>query len=83
MIIEKVKHFLETDPEFSSRMPKDIGEEESLFDHGVLDSFGSVYLISYLEKEFNIGIDADDLETENFCSLSRIKEFVIIKKNLL
>ena len=81
MIIKKVKRFLKTDPEFSLRMPNDISEEKSLFDLGVLDSFGSVYLISFLEKEFNIKIDADDLEEENFCSLKNIKEFVINKIN--
>lgn len=60
-------------PEFNFRESKDFIEE------GLLDSFDVVSLISELEAEFNILIDALDILPENFESAEKISE--VVKKN--
>ena len=50
--------------------------DADLFDSGVLDSLAFVELLVQLEREFGIRTAVDDLEMENFRSITRIAEFV-------
>jgi len=51
-------------------------EGESLFDSGVLDSFGLLEFITTVEEEFNIRIPEDDLVPSNFETIARICSYV-------
>jgi len=50
--------------------------EESLFDSGVLDSFGLPDMVSALEKEFGVRVPDADLNPRKFDSLARIENYV-------
>lgn len=50
--------------------------EESLFDSGVLDSFGLPDMVSALEKEFKIQVPDSDLNPRKFDSLARIESYI-------
>ena len=50
--------------------------EESLFDSGVLDSFGLPDMVSALEKEFKIQVPDSDLNPRKFDSLVRIENYI-------
>jgi acyl carrier protein len=50
--------------------------EESLFDSGVLDSFGLPDMVSALEKEFGLQVPDADLNPRKFDSLARIENYV-------
>lgn len=52
------------------------GVDESLFDSGLLDSFGLPDLISAMEKEFSIQIPDSDLNPRKFDSIERIEEYL-------
>lgn len=52
------------------------GADESLFDSGLLDSFGLPDLISALEKEFGVQIPDSDLNPRKFDTLERIEEYL-------
>lgn len=60
-------------PEFDFESSKDFVED------GFLDSFDVVTLVSDIEDEFNIVIDALDILPENFSSVSSICK--LIQKN--
>ena len=47
-----------------------------LFDSGALDSLAFVELLLQLEQQFGVRVSVDDLELENFRTVSRIAEFV-------
>lgn len=62
---------------FSGALHLDIPSVDTdLFESGVLDSLAFVELLLNLEQEFGVTASLDDLEIENFRSISRIVEFV-------
>lgn len=59
----------------------DFENEESLVDDGILDSFSVIQIVTTLMEEYDIYIDADDIEPENLNSLDNICEMVERKIN--
>ena len=55
---------------------EDIPHEEGLIAAGILDSFGFVEFIAFIEKEYNIEIGDDEITMDNFKHLSRIADFI-------
>lgn len=53
-----------------------IKEDQDLFKSGVVDSFGFVELLSFIEKEFGVNFNRADIEIEKFNTLVRITESV-------
>jgi acyl carrier protein len=52
------------------------GEEESLFESGLLDSFALPELVSAIETEFSIQIPDSDLNPRKFDSIARIQSYL-------
>ena len=50
--------------------------QEPLFSSGLLDSLGTLRLITFLEERFGLQIGDGDLGEENFGSVARIQAFV-------
>ena len=53
-----------------------IGDEQSLLEAGVIDSVAMVDLIAFLETNYKITINEDDMMPENFDTLESIAQFV-------
>ena len=51
-------------------------DTESLFDCGVLDSFGLLEFITTIEKEFKITIPEDDLVPSNFETIAKVRAYI-------
>lgn len=49
---------------------------ESLFEAGVLDSFGLADFVAALEKEFGVKIPDEDLNPRKFDSIERIEAYL-------
>jgi acyl carrier protein len=56
------------------------GDEDNLFDAGVLDSLQLVSLVAFIEDEFGCALDFDELTEENLASLSAIRGLVQRKR---
>jgi len=65
-----LENFLFTDDESA------IGNDESLLDRGVIDSTGVMEVILFLEEEFGVQVQDDEIIPENLDSISNIKRFV-------
>jgi len=50
--------------------------ETSLFRSGILDSFGLLELVTFLEKRYGIKIHDEDMVPENFDSVVSLTRFV-------
>ena len=62
---------------FEQRMNLDVPSADTdLFGEGILDSVGFVDLLLHLEQEFEVKSAPEDLEPDNFRSISRISEYV-------
>ena len=58
------------------RSDVDFMNEKQLIDAGVLDSFDIISLVGELNDEFDIEIDAEDLEPQNFNTVEAIVALV-------
>ena len=59
----------------------DYDKEKALVDDGILESFDIIQIVTTLMDEFDIFIDADDIEPENLNSYEAICEMVRKKWN--
>jgi acyl carrier protein len=69
---EKIRETLER----VAKAPIPTDREASLFDAGVIDSFGLVDFVSDLEKEFNVKVPDKDLHPSKFESLAKIAAYL-------
>lgn len=53
-----------------------ITDETLIFEEGVLDSMGLLFLIEFLKEEFHIATNDDELVAENFQSINNIMAFM-------
>lgn len=53
-----------------------ITDKTLIFEEGVLDSMGLLFLIEFLKEEFNVTTNDDELVVKNFESINNIFEFL-------
>jgi acyl carrier protein len=51
-------------------------DRESLFDAGVLDSFGMLEFLTSVEKDLNVTIPNEDLTPSNFDTIAKIRSYL-------
>ncbi len=71
----KIKQFL-------SRFFKshDLGPEEDIFALGFVNSLLAMQLVAFVEKEFGIKVEDEDLDLDNFRSIGAIARLVAKKR---
>ena len=57
----------------------DLNDETDLFDAGIIDSFGFIELIAFIEKKFNVRYEGEELVSEGLSTISRMVNSVILK----
>jgi D-alanine--poly(phosphoribitol) ligase subunit 2 len=63
---------------FAEKLNLDVASAETdLIEAGLLDSLALVELLAQLEESFDVSISTDDMELENFRSISSIAMFVM------
>ena len=58
------------------RNRKNIPLDKSLLEMGLIDSFGVIEIISYLEKKYKIRINDNEITKEKFGSLNKMSKLV-------
>ena len=56
-----------------------LGDEENLFEAGIVNSLFAVQLMTFIERTFAIEVGTDDLDIENFKSIDATAAFVAKK----
>lgn len=73
---EKIKHFITK----SASLDIDtLPDDELIFEQGLLDSMGLLFLIDFIKEEFNVEVKDNELVVENFESVNHIASFVCKK----
>jgi methoxymalonate biosynthesis acyl carrier protein len=65
----------------SARIPA-LGDDEDLFESGIVNSLFAVRLMTFVEKTFAIEVAMEDLEIDNFRSLNATTGFVLRKNGV-
>jgi acyl carrier protein len=68
------ENFLYMRPNFT------IGDDDSLLGNGIIDSMGVIEVITFIQQEFEITIDDEDITEENLGTLAAIARYVLGKK---
>lgn len=55
---------------------KEIADDEDIFAKGFVNSLFAMQLVMFIEKEFSIIIENDDLDLKNFSSINAIAELI-------
>ncbi|WP_243794767.1 acyl carrier protein [Saccharopolyspora gloriosae] len=74
---QQIKQFIEE--QFLVEFGTDVTAQDDLFKTGVIDSFGYIQLMKFLEEEFALQIDDEDILTNVLVSLEAIDGFVASK----
>jgi acyl carrier protein len=73
IIKEKVKSYIHQ----AAHVENDkIRDDSMIFKEGYLDSMGFMVLITFIEEQFGIKTNDEDLTEENFESINAISEFI-------
>ncbi len=78
MVIGKLKEFL-ADKFDDYENSHTLNDDQSLISSGLLDSVAVLELVGFIENEFDITLDAADVDLENFDSLLSIAN--LLEKN--
>ena len=57
----------------------EISPDENLLDGGILDSLGIAELTEFIEKEFGIEVDEDEVSAKNYRSVQTLTQFCTSK----
>ena len=69
----KVKDYI---IEASMEDAKNIQDDTQIFETGLLDSMGLLFLIEFLKEKFDVEVDDEELNPKNFESVNSIADFV-------
>jgi acyl carrier protein len=58
-----------------------VGDEDPLLRTGIIDSLGILEVVSFLESEFSITVDDEELVPESFESIATMTRFVDRKRS--
>ncbi len=76
---DKIRHMIESNLNIFSE-DVEFSDDDNIFRKGFVDSLFAVQLIAYLEQEFGIRVDNEDLDINNFHSVNKIIVFVERKR---
>lgn len=80
-IVTELRRFVDSnfmlDPQFDI-----YSDDESLVAKGVVDSYGIIEVVSFMEERWNIKIQDNEVTRQNIGSLNKMADFVIHKKGL-
>ncbi|MCK6076573.1 phosphopantetheine-binding protein [Paenibacillus silvae] len=57
-----------------------LNPQVNIFETGTVTSLFAIQLMAFIENNFNITIDAEDLDMDNFRSVEQIVKFVLKKQ---
>jgi len=55
---------------------RNVSNQESLLENGILDSLGILEVVTFVEGEFQITVNDDELQPENFSSIASMSAYV-------
>lgn len=63
-----------------TRQDYEFSDTDSLLGHGIIDSMGVIELITFVQDEFGISVEENEIIEENFGTLAAITRFIESKR---
>lgn len=76
--VSLVKTFIRTELIYDDE--KDFDQDTNLIERGIVDSMSLVRLISFIEENFQIEVQDEEIVPENFSSLTKIASFIAARR---
>ncbi len=76
-MIKKVREFVVENFLFGEG--DDLEDDTSFLEEGIIDSTGILELVDFIEEEFDISIDDEELVPENLDSLKNVSAYLVKK----
>ena len=73
-IREKLVEFFEEN--FMVELDENFNDDDSFLENGIIDSTGVLELILFLEENFGIKVEDDEVVPENLDSINNLKRFI-------
>ena len=73
-IIASVRQYIFS--QFPTARQRSLGDTDPLLESGIIDSLGVLDVVGFIEAEFKIAVDDEDLTPENFQNICQISAFV-------
>ncbi len=54
----------------------DLGDNDNIFELGIVNSLFAMQLVLFLEKEFNFEVENDEIDLSNFGSINSMANFI-------
>jgi acyl carrier protein len=67
---------------FAKAIRTAVEDEDDIFELGLVDSLFAMQLVLFVEEEFSISAEREDLDIRNFCSIAALVAFVEAKRGL-
>ena len=80
--IEILKQFI-TEEFVPDGDPNELKENQSLLESGIIDSFGIMKLLAFIEQKFQLKVSDEELIPENFETLSTIAKLISQKHQII
>ena len=58
---------------------KNLRDDDDIFQMGLVNSLFAMQLVAFIEKEFNIVVEDEDLDIENFNAINSLVRFIELK----
>lgn len=67
---------------FAKFIEEDVDSDTDIFGSGLINSLFAMQLVLFIEKEFHLKVEHDDLDIENFKSIYAITNFIQAKQSI-
>ena len=78
MITDTLRTFILSDV-WLDGSPDDLGNDTPLLERGILDSLGILNLVSFIEDEWGVTVEDEELIPEYFGTITRISQLIETK----
>ena len=78
MISDTLRTFILSDV-WLDGSPDELGNDTPLLERGILDSLGILNLVSFIEDEWGVTVEDEELIPEHFGTISRITQLIETK----
>lgn len=77
---EKIRNYIQNNLVIFDSAETEFTDDDNIFENGFVTSLFAMQLLNFIETEFNLTFDSDDLDIANFSTVNNIVSLIEKKK---